>query len=623
MATGLLAAPAFQLAAQNPLAALEDAAKEKLAEQAIEKLLNDQLPLTLNANDVYPTVANLPGGPFNPQPLKLTADELNQPLAPGDYTINTLDFCSEYSVHAPGAGVAYVLGPYEGKAAGAIGALIWRGTVQYQINPNSLQAVSWAIQSGLSYTQMPKTYQGIIDRVIPDYKSEINGDFVSNLETTYNSAARTAKLPPLDTILAKLGKPGELALSAERQRAILLAQGTNDQLRDQTLFQGQQSGLYTPVKAENGPWTERVKGQVYMKLLIAGGNMATNNVLQIRIMPPAVQNAQRQFNRPHLVLAGYSQSDEPQWPAELGVKLYHLQTLLEGMLGYSQGQGAQALGQVPVVLVSPPGPGTNEGPDESAPPEPLEPPAPYNPPPTTAAPPPGEPTPPTETAPPPPATAGNPTPPSTPPPTSPAPPSTPVVSPTKPATPCPIGKATEIVGTVTVIRNGAMISLKVGDPICVGDTIQTGANSWVIFLLADNTQWMMAAGSTASVTSYVFDSKKPAGSSATFDFLVGVFQYVSGLIGKDDPGGFHVETPAGDLGFRGTELIGLYNNAANNLEVDLINGSVAVTPNGTAATTMSAPVQIELNSKGLQALPLTQTQYNTIESQNFPGIPIS
>ena len=95
------------------------------------------------------------------------------------------------------------------------------------------------------------------------------------------------------------------------------------------------------------------------------------------------------------------------------------------------------------------------------------------------------------------------------------------------------------------------------------------------------------------------------------------------MIGKDDPGGFHVETPAGDLGFRGTELIGLYNNAADNLEVDLINGSVAVTPNGTAATTMSAPVQIELNSKGLQALPLTQTQYNTIESQNFPGIPIS
>ena len=621
MATGLLAVPALQLAAQNPLAALEDAAKEKAAETAIETLLNDQLPLTLNANDVYPTVANLPGGPFNPQPLKLTADELNQPLAPGDYTINTLDFCSEYSVHAPGAGVAYVLGPYEGKAAGAIGALIWRGTVQYQINPNSLQAVSWAIQSGLSYTQMPKTYQGIIDRVIPDYKSEINGDFVSNLETTYNSAARTAKLPPLDTILAKLGKPGELALSAERQRAILLAQGTNDQLRDQTLFQGQQSGLYTPVKAENGPWTERVKGQVYMKLLIAGGNMATNNVLQIRIMPPNVQNAQRQFNRPHLVLAGYSQSDEPQWPAELGVKLYHLQTLLEGMLGYSQGAGAQALGQVPVVLVSPPGPGTNEGPDASAPPEPLDPPAPYNPPPTTAAPPPSEPG-----LPPPPAptTPPNPTPPAPIAPSKPSKPQTPHSgTPAKATAPCPIGTATEIAGNVTVIRSGAMLTLKVDDTICVGDTIQTGANSWVIFLLTDSTQWMMGANSTVSVSTFTFDPSKPTSGSATLDFVVGVFQYVSGLIEKNDPGGFHIATPQGDLGPRGTEFIGKYDNAAGNLEVDLINGSVVITPTGTAATTMSAPVQIELNSKGLQALPLTQTQYNNIESQNFPGIPIS
>ena len=256
----LLAVPAFRLAAQNPLTALEDAAKQKAAETAIETLLNNQLPLTLNANDVYPTVTTPPGGPFSPQPLKLSADELNQPLAPGDYTINTLDFCSEYSVHAPGAGVAYVLGPYEGKAAGAIGALIWRGTVQYQVNPNSLQAVSWAIQSGLTYAQMPRTYQAIIDQVIPDFKTEITGDFVANLETTYNNAARTTKLPPLDTILAKLGKPGELALSAERQRAILTAQNTNDQLREQTLFQGQQSGLYTPVKAETGPVDRACQG---------------------------------------------------------------------------------------------------------------------------------------------------------------------------------------------------------------------------------------------------------------------------------------------------------------------------------------------------------------------------
>jgi hypothetical protein len=119
-------------------------------------------------------------------------------------------------------------------------------------------------------------------------------------------------------MLAKMGAPGQLALDAERQRAILTAQNTDDQLREQTLFQGQESGIYTPVKAETGPWTERVKDQVYMKLLIAGGNMNTNNVMQIRILPSPTAT-----------------------------------DIMQGTLGYSQGRGAQALGQVPVVSQNP------------------------------------------------------------------------------------------------------------------------------------------------------------------------------------------------------------------------------------------------------------------------------
>jgi FecR protein len=352
----ILATPALQLAAQSPLAALENATKEKAAEAAIETLLKNQLPLTLNAKDVYPTVTTLPGGPFSPTPLQLTADQLSQPLTPGDYTINTLDFCSEYSVHEPGAGVAYVLGPYEGKAAGAIGALIWRGTVQYNINPNTLQAVSWTIQSGLTYSQMPKTYQAIVDQVIPDFKNEIASDFIVNLETTYNDAAKTAQLPPLDTMLAKMGAPGQLALDAERQRAILTAQNTNDQLREQTLFQGQESGIYTPVKAETGPWTERVKDQVYMKLLIAGGNMNTNNVMQIRIMPSPTANASNTRGNAHLVRTSYGEPQpqpEPQITPALAEAAVTIAGIMQGTLGYSQGQGAQALGQVPVVSQNP------------------------------------------------------------------------------------------------------------------------------------------------------------------------------------------------------------------------------------------------------------------------------
>jgi len=545
----LPAALAGFCAAQNPLAALEDAAKEKAAETAIETLLNNQLPLTLNANDVYPTVANLPGGPFNPQPLKLTADELNQPLAPGDYTINTLDFCSEYSVHAPGAGVAYVLGPYEGKAAGAIGALIWRGTVQYQINPNSLQAVSWAIQSGLSYTQMPKTYQGIIDQVIPDYKSEINGDFVSNLETTYNSLAQGAKLPPLDTILAKLGKPGELALSAERQRAILTAQNTNDQLREQTLFQGQQSGLYTPVKAENGPWTERVKGQVYMKLLIAGGNMTTTNVMQIRVMPPPSVNARNNGSNPHLVRAAYG---EPQTaPAGEGSGTTPT-SLMQGSLGYSQGQGAQALGQVPVVSKNP----------------------------------------------------------------APAP------------EPTPIGVVqTSSEGTITVIHAGTTtpVPLGPGDTIDLNDTIETAPGAKATILFNDNTEFTLGEKSKLKIDDYIYDPNGHSKNKAHWSILQGAFQYISGLIAEKDAASVNIDTPYGSIGIRGTEFVVKSDGTANNLEIDLISGAIALTPTGSASAgpTMSAPVQIEVTPSGTQVLPLTQDQYNTILSQITPAVPTS
>ena len=152
-----------------------------------------------------------------------------------------------------------MLGPYEGKAAGAIGALIWRGTVQNHINPNSLQAVSWTTQSGLTYSQMPKSYQAIVDQVIPDFKSEITSDFIVNLETTYNSSAKAAQLPAARYDARQNGHRPASSLSMPNVSAqSSRAKTPTINSSEQTLFQGQESGLYTPVKAETGPWTKDV-----------------------------------------------------------------------------------------------------------------------------------------------------------------------------------------------------------------------------------------------------------------------------------------------------------------------------------------------------------------------------
>src|ERR1700741_2363058 len=105
---------------------------------------------------------------------------------------------------------------------------------------------------------MPKPYQAIIDSVIPEYKGPLNGNFLQQLQETYQAAAKTTKLPPLEQILGGLGRAGQLALSAMHQQQVLLRQDTTDQLREQTLFRGKESGVYRPVKAEEGPWTVRI-----------------------------------------------------------------------------------------------------------------------------------------------------------------------------------------------------------------------------------------------------------------------------------------------------------------------------------------------------------------------------
>lgn len=337
------------LAAQEnaqQLPGIGDAIKKRAAEKAIGGLLDSQLPLKLDAKSVYPTVNVLPGGPFLPKPLVLTAETIDQPLPPGDYTVQVLAFCTEYSVHRPGRGLAYELAPLRGKAAEAVATLLWRGTIERRRPAQELQAVAWGIQAGLTYSRMPKSYQVVIDDIIPDYKNQLNGDFIQSIEDIYQSFARGAHLPPLERLLAGMGKPGELALSAKRQREALLRQNTTDELRTQTLFAGQESGVYTPVKAEEGPWTARIPGVAYMRFKIVGGNMASDNVMEIRILPQTGAVAAVLPNS-RLVNARYSS------PAARAVaQPPNLRDLTSGTVGYPVGAGAQVLVPIPVVATN-------------------------------------------------------------------------------------------------------------------------------------------------------------------------------------------------------------------------------------------------------------------------------
>ena len=519
--------------------------KQKLAEEAIGTLLNNQLPLKLDADAAYPTVAALPGGAFRPLPLRLTAAMMNEPLPPGDYVIPALAFCSEYSVHRAGAGVAYEVGPVQGRAAGAIATLLWRGTIEKGRSPRQLQAVSWAIQAGVTYAKMPKTYQAVVDDVIPEYRGQLDGDFFQNLEDLYASHARDAGLPPLEKLLAGMGKAGELALSADRQRKALLLQNTTDERREQVLFAGQESGI-APVKAADGPWTERIPGVAYVRYRVVGGNMATNNEIQLRILPPPEPRLGA-ASRPRVVFASYRLPERSMIAAAAAPGAAGsgptLHDTVFGGIGYSISRAAQALYFVPLAATGGAGP-------------------------TTAS----------------------------------------------------VGNVMATAGTATLTRGGVTKPLANGDQIHMGDTLTTGPGGSTSVSFADGTQLTLAGDTKLTIDNYVYDPANPSAGTACYSWLQGAFMYIGGLLDAHHGAtGPTVETPLGSLGFRGTEIVGKYDAKAHTVEIDLISGAVAVTPNRTKETTIfTAPVMIDFKQSGASASPLTREQYEATKATLFP-----
>jgi len=342
-----------QLPFGGGIGALKDQIKERAFMKAATLLLNNDLPIVLDATTALPTVDTLPGGPFKPRPLAVSADMLSKPLPPGDYVVNVTAFCTEYSVHRPGKGVAYKLAPLKGHAAQAVSTLLWRG-LKAHVPERRLMSLTWAIQSGLSYSEMPATFKADYDRLIPDYENDFSGDFIQQLEDTYKNESRGTKMPPMDVLLEKMGPAGKLVLSAKQQREALMAQGESDEVKEQKLFAGQESGVYAPVSAEEGPWTERIPGVAYMRYKIEGGNLASNNVMEIRIMGDGAPAAQA--GRPgRLVEANFTPGQglgsvltSPSVANLLGAQVNSSGDITaDGMIGYSQGQGAQAL--IPIL----------------------------------------------------------------------------------------------------------------------------------------------------------------------------------------------------------------------------------------------------------------------------------
>lgn len=137
-----------------------------------------------------------------------------------------------------------------------------------------------------------------------------------------------------------------------------------------------------------------------------------------------------------------------------------------------------------------------------------------------------------------------------------------------------IGAVLGVVGSVTVNHDNKTIAAQRKTRLYENDIIVSGDNARAQLRFADGTLTTMGANTSMKITMFTFQQKdKP--NMAQFELLKGAFRTLSGELLKTSGSQFHVQTPVGTIGIRGTDFWGGYLEA-DNIDVLLISGEHAI-----------------------------------------------
>lgn len=124
------------------------------------------------------------------------------------------------------------------------------------------------------------------------------------------------------------------------------------------------------------------------------------------------------------------------------------------------------------------------------------------------------------------------------------------------------GVAAAVRGNVTLVaaapqqtRVAVGENVRSGDPIFLGDTIETGPGAGLQIMLMDETIFTIGPDAALIIDEFVYDPDTSAG-KVTASVLKGAFRFVSGRVAKEEPRNMNVKTPVGTIGIRGTSAAG-------------------------------------------------------------------
>ena len=123
--------------------------------------------------------------------------------------------------------------------------------------------------------------------------------------------------------------------------------------------------------------------------------------------------------------------------------------------------------------------------------------------------------------------------------------------------PVQAGVAAAVQGEVKITEAGSSArALKSGEPVLMGEMIETGKNGKLQILLLDKTVFTLGPLSAITVDEFVYDPASDTG-KVKASMLKGIFRVVSGKIAHKKPENMSVDLPAGSIGFRGTNVGGI------------------------------------------------------------------
>jgi hypothetical protein len=123
----------------------------------------------------------------------------------------------------------------------------------------------------------------------------------------------------------------------------------------------------------------------------------------------------------------------------------------------------------------------------------------------------------------------------------------------------PIGKIVQATGSATVEHVNPVVAqvafstqpgqAKVGDPVFLGDIVQTGADGRMGIGFADGTAFNLSSNARMVLNEYVYNPNSKS-NSTFFSLTKGTFTFVAGKIAKT--GDMKIDTPVATMGIRGT-----------------------------------------------------------------------